>query len=129
MKKIIKQVVGIDVAQKELVVSLSRMDEQITVEIFAHKVFANNPKGFTALMGWVEKLTDAQVYLSYVMEATGVYHERLAYFLEEKGQAVSIVLPSKISNYARTLDVKTVTDKTASEAIAVNGTRLWPIER
>ena len=118
MKKIVKQVVGIDVAQKELVVSLSRMDEQIMVEIFAHKVFPNSPKGFTALMAWVEKLTDAEVYLSYVMEATGVYHERLAYFLEEKGHAVSIVLPSKISNYVRTLDVKTVTDKTASEAIA-----------
>jgi len=30
----------------------------------------------------------------------------------------SIILPNKISNYARTLDVKTVTDKTASQAIA-----------
>ncbi len=33
------------------------------------------------------------------MEATGVYHESLAYFLEEKGYEVSIVLPNKISNY------------------------------
>ena len=63
MKKIIKQVVGIDVAQKELVVSLSRMDEQVTVEVFANKVFANNPKGFTALMGWVEKLTDPRRFI------------------------------------------------------------------
>jgi transposase len=30
---------------------------------------------------------------------------------------LSIILPNKISNYSRTLDVKTVTDKTASEAI------------
>jgi transposase len=52
------------------------------------------------------------------MEATGVYHERLAYFLHSKQQALSIVLPNKISNYLRTLDVKTETDKTASEAIA-----------
>ena len=51
------------------------------------------------------------------MEATGVYHESLAYFLEGKGYEVSIVLPNKISNYFRTLEVKTVTDKTASEAI------------
>ena len=35
----------------------------------------------------------------YVMEATGVYHESLAYFLEEKDHEVSIVLPNKISNY------------------------------
>jgi transposase len=52
------------------------------------------------------------------MEATGIYHERLAYFLHGKEQAVSIVLPNKISNYFRTLEIKTVTDKTASEAIA-----------
>ncbi|MEJ0101272.1 MAG: hypothetical protein WDO19_01400 [Bacteroidota bacterium] len=52
------------------------------------------------------------------MEATGVYHESLAYYLDEQGLEVSIVVPNKISNYARTLTVKTVTDKTASEAIA-----------
>jgi transposase len=38
--------------------------------------------------------------------------------LEEKRQALSVVLPNKISNYHRTLEVKTVTDKTASETIA-----------
>jgi transposase len=47
-----------------------------------------------------------------------VYHESLAYFLAKRGHALSIVLPNKISNYSRTLEVKTVTDKTASEAIA-----------
>jgi transposase len=55
------------------------------------------------------------------MEATGVYHESFAYFLRDKGQEVSIVLPNKISNYARSLTVKTVTDRTASEAIAQFG--------
>jgi transposase len=52
------------------------------------------------------------------MEATGVYHENLAYLLDEKGQEVTIVLPNKISSYMRTLDIKTITHKTASEAIA-----------
>jgi len=55
------------------------------------------------------------------MEATGVYHESLAYFLTEKSFEVSIVLSNKISNYFRTLDVKTITDKTASEAITLFG--------
>ncbi len=35
-----------------------------------------------------------------------------------KGYDVSIVLPNKISNYIRTLEIKTVTDKTCAEAIA-----------
>jgi transposase len=34
---------------------------------------------------------------------------------------VSIILPNKISNYARSLDTKTITDKTASEAITLFG--------
>lgn len=56
-----------------------------------------------------------------VMEATGVYHESLAYYLNEKELEVSVILPNKISNYFRTLNVKTSTDKTASEAIAQFG--------
>lgn len=118
MKKVMKQVLGIDVAQKELVTCLGRMAEGLFVELYAHKTFANTVKGFELMVEWVRKLTDETMPVQYVMEATGVYHEALAYFLAEKGLSVSIVMPNKISNYMRTLDVKTITDKTASEAIA-----------
>jgi transposase len=63
-------------------------------------------------------MTDPEVPVRFVMEATGVYHESLAYFLDAGADEVSIVLPTKISHYARTLDTKTITDKTASQAIA-----------
>lgn len=118
MKKIVKQVLGIDVAQKELVVCLGRMYDDWAPDLYGYKTFANTAKGFIALLLWVKKLTDETIGVRYVMEATGVYHESLAYFLDGKGYEVSIVLPNKISNYFRTLDVKTITDKTASEAIA-----------
>lgn len=120
-KKLIKQVVGIDVAQKELVISLGRLSEDWQVDLYSHKTFANTTKGFTALALWVKQMTQADVELKFVMEATGVYHESLAYFLEEKGYSISIVLPNKISNYMRTLETKTITDKTASQAIAQFG--------
>lgn len=118
MRKIVKQVVGIDVAQKELVVSLGRMYDDWSPEIYATKAFPNNQKGFLSLVLWVKKFTNDFESVRYVMEATGVYHESLAYFLDEKGYAVSIVLPNKISNYLRTLEVKSVTDRSCSEAIA-----------
>jgi transposase len=118
MKKIVKQVVGIDIAQKELVVCLGRMYDNWEPELYASKAFANTKKGFENLSVWVEKQTDEAVSVRFVMEATGVYHESLAYFLDENAHELSMVLPNKISNYMRTLDVKTVTDKTASEAIA-----------
>ena len=117
MTNIVKQVAGIDVAQNELVVSLGYIDQSIQTKVYACKTFANKPSGFAALLVWVNKHTDSQVNLRYVMEATGVYHEKLAYYLIELGKEVSIVLPNKISSYIRTLEIKTITDKTASQAI------------
>lgn len=121
MKKIVKQVLGIDVAQNELVVSLGRMLADLSIEIYAYEVFSNREKDFTGLLSWVEKRVDATVSVRYVMEATGVYHEALAYFLDQAGQEVSLVLPNKISHYFKSLDVKTVTDKTSSQTIAQFG--------
>jgi transposase len=116
--KELKQVVGIDVAQKELVVTLGRIFEDLSIDLYAHKVFKNTQSGFVSLIDWVNKLTKESKDVHYVMEATGVYHQKFAYYLDDKKAKVSIVLPNKISNYFRTLDVKTITDKTCSEAIA-----------
>lgn len=121
MQKIVKQVVGIDVAQKELVVCLGRMQADFSPQLYASKAFPNTEKGFTSLVQWVKKMSNEAVSLRFVMEATGVYHEALAYSLDQQGFAVSIVLPNKMSNYMRTLDTKTITDKTAAEAIAQFG--------
>jgi len=121
MRKIVKQVLGIDVAQKELVVSLGRMHDDWIPELYASKTFQNTQKGFITLVSWVKKLTEVGHGVRYVMEATGVYHESLAYFLEEKGYEVTIVLPNKIRNYFKTLTVKSITDKTSAEAIALFG--------
>lgn len=118
MTKMLRQVVGIDVDMKNLVVSLGRLHENLEAEVFAHKVFSNNTKGFSALTSWAKERFDDSIKPLFLMEATGVYHESLAYYLVESGHEASVVLPNKISNYARTLDVKTVTDKTSSEAIA-----------
>ena len=120
-KRLLKQVVGIDVAQKELVVSLGNMDHEATTKIYAYKTFMNTEKGFMALILWVKQQTIAEFPLRYVMEATGVYHEALAYFLSDKTYSVSIVMPNKITNFFRTLEIKTVTDKSMSEAIVMFG--------
>jgi transposase len=121
MKNAVKQIVGIDVARGELVVCFGTMYDDWSPELVAHKTFVNKDKGFDLLKDWVNKLAAPGIPVRFVMEATGVYHESLAYYLHGQGFAVSIILPNKISNYARSLAVKTVTDKTASEAIAMFG--------
>lgn len=77
--------------------------------------------GLAQLYQWVEKPKEANVSLHYIMKATSVYHEKLAYFLESKYCNISIILPNKISNYFRSLEVKTITDRTFSEAITLFG--------
>jgi transposase len=121
IKRLLKQVVGIDVAQKELVVSLGNMDEDALSRVYASRSFANNEKGFNALELWVNKQMNEAFPLRYVMEATGVYHEALAYFLAGKAYKVSIVMPNKITNFFRTLEIKTITDKSMAEAITLFG--------
>lgn len=120
-KKVVKQVAGIDVAQKELVVTLGRKLDDFSIELFAYKVFKNSDKGILALVEWTEKLSNKEKAIHYVMEATGVYHQKIAYYLDKNKHDVSIVLPNKISNYMRTLELKTITDKSCSQAIAQFG--------
>lgn len=121
MKTVVKQVVGIDVAQDELVVSIGKMYADFSLEIVSRATFGNKLKGFEKLILWLDPLANKAVQLRFVMEATGVYHQSFAYYLNDNGYAVSIVLPNKISNYFRTLSVKTITDKTMSDTITQFG--------
>jgi transposase len=116
--KLLKQTVGIDVANKQLDVSLGRIDDELTTEIYSYRTFENSDKGFQALILWVKKNTDTSISPRFIMEATGVYHERLANFLWAKDYHTSIIMPNKIKNFFKTLEIKTITDKSMSAAIA-----------
>jgi transposase len=83
---LLKQVSGIDVSQKELVVTLAELKADLTKEFKGYKVFYNTEKGMNLLLKWVDQNTQGNLPVHYVMEATGVYHERFAYFLESKRQ-------------------------------------------
>jgi transposase len=106
VERILKKVAGVDIAQKELVVSLGRLLESLAIEIFAYKVFVNSDKGIQSMIEWVSSCSENAAQLPYVTEATGVYHERLAYALESMNIDLSLILPNKISNYAGLLILK-----------------------
>jgi len=61
-----------------------------------------------------------------IMEATGVYHEALAYVLYESDASVSVVNPAKISHYGKSLGVRSKTDKKDSLVIARYGATQAP---
>lgn len=105
--KTIKQVIGIDISKNTFYACLGSIDENRLFKPIRHGSFANTGKGFKDFARWWEKLPDC----SFVMEATGVYYEELAYFLWKHQQSVHVLLPNKTKYFAKSLDIKTKTDK------------------
>ena len=64
--KLLKQVVGIDVAMAELVCSLGVFSDNLEVKLKSNDVFKNNEKGFVKLIKWIEKIAtpETEVFFS-----------------------------------------------------------------
>lgn len=95
--------IGIDVDKTSFKTSLMvRMDQ--SYQIKASRTFGNTTSGYRDLIIWVEKhIKDSKTGVSFVMEATGVYHEHLAFYLHGKGQKVHVVLATKARRYIQSL--------------------------
>jgi transposase len=107
--KVLKQSIGVDVSKDTISCCFGQKDDTGSEQFSKAKSFENSPNGFRELMNWVnEQSCSADTW--YVMEATGVYYENLAYWLLEQELNVSVIIPSKVSNYAKTLELKTKTD-------------------
>ncbi len=111
----LKLVIGLDVSKDSFVARLGTLSSELNQYISKAISFPNDIKGFKKLLSWIRKYSqDLKIPLdsefTFVMEATGVYYENLAYFLSEEHKFVSVILPNKIKNYAKTLENKSKTD-------------------
>lgn len=111
-------VVGVDISKDDFHVCIKEKIIGSNVKIKGTRSFSNNSKGFIELMEWVSKRTLPNSSVLYIMEATGTYFENLAYYLHENGCLVSVVLANKIMHYAKSLNLKTKTDKVDAAMIA-----------
>jgi transposase len=108
---IIKQVIGVDVSKDTLAVCYGTIDQEQNQQLTDSVSFTNNLSGFRELLSYTKKKRgQLKASLYFVMEATGVYYENLAYFLNEKHQKVIVLLPNKTKNFAKTLSIKSKTD-------------------
>lgn len=85
-----------------------------------HYQLKNSISGFKKLL----KLLDINTVC--VMEATGYYHIRLAYYLLESGYQVSVVNPLKIKRFIQMDLSKVKTDKSDSKQIQLYGKERSP---
>lgn len=119
--KVIKQNVGVDVSKKELVICMVHLLENLSTKIKGTRKFPNTLSGFKSLLDWVRLKKDGSLDVHFTLEPTGVYHENLAYYLNENRQVVHIVLGHKAKKYAESLDTNSKTDKLDSKALARMG--------
>ena len=121
METPIKQTAGIDCGMQELVVSFGLLESNGNFICKLTKVFANTSKDFNRLLQWITEVSSKETTVRYVMEATGVYHEKLAYYLIANDCRVSIVLPNKVNAFAKTCTSKKQDDQQASKVLAEFG--------
>lgn len=116
-----KAIIGIDVSKQKLDCLWLRDIEQRKVKA---KVHPNTADGHRQLLAWVEKQTGQPLAeCLFVMEATGIYHERLAYTLHEQGAQVAVVNPAQVRDYAKGIAVRTKNDKKDSLVLALYGAK------
>lgn len=103
-------ITGIDVSKDTLDVAI--IEDRVVRSV---KKYANNEKGFDKLL---ETIKDSE---RVVMEATGPYYMRVAFYLHERGIPVSIVNPLVIRRYSQMKLIRTKTDRKDAVLIANYG--------
>ena len=105
-------VLGIDVSKKTCDVHFFVSSP----EAFHSAKFRNTARGWQQLRRWVQRWHDGTVHAC--LEATGVYGEGLARFLDGVGHTVSIVNPGCVHSYARAELQRNKTDRIDAGVIA-----------
>lgn len=118
------QYFGIDVSKKKLDCAWLRDPVQQKIKT---RVFDNSPTGFQALLQWAcDHSQSPATDLHLTLEATGVYHEALAYALYDAGATVVVANPAKVKHYANSLGRRSKTDKKDSVVLARYGANEQP---
>lgn len=130
MIDVLKYSVGIDVSSEDLVSGFGLLSKELLSKINKPRKFNNTQKGFKSLVTWIEKHRKVkQAKLGIVMEATGVYHERIAHFLYEKDYEIYVVLPNKAKRYLQSIGSRSKNDPIDSRGLTQMGIDQQHLER
>lgn len=110
--------VGIDMSKDDFTACIATRKGASDYTYSSVEKFVNEKRGFNQLLRWVRKTCSSNSELVFLMEATGVYHESLAYHLHHLKQTVHIVLPNSIKHYGISLGIKSKTDPIDAKLLA-----------
>jgi len=110
---------GLDIDKSSFKACLKAKEASKKSVVKATRTFHNNVFGFKELDQWITKhLKLSSAPLKIIMEATGVYHEYLAWHLYEQNYLVHIILPLRAKRYMQSLGLKSKNDKIDAHGLA-----------
>jgi transposase len=113
---------GLDVDKATFKACLKVKEPSNKSTIRGTKTFPNSTQGFKDLESWIKKHKKFdEAELKIIMEATGVYHEHLAWYLHQGNFQVYIMLPLRAKRYLQSLGVKSKNDKIDAQGLADMG--------
>lgn len=121
MIELLKYSVGIDVSKEKFDACISVIDITQRVVVKATRKFDNTPLGIRQFIQWIKKHKKADIQLVVLMEATGVYYERIALKMYDQDFDVAVVLPNKAKKYIQSIGYKSKNDKIDAKALAQMG--------
>lgn len=116
-----KQSIGIDIAKDKFDACFCTIDENQKVTLKSTRKFDNSKSGFAAFDKWVAKWQQPSTQTCFVMEATGVYYQNLAWHLHQQGRYVSVVLANLAKKYLQSLGYKSKNDQIDAKGLAHMG--------
>ncbi len=119
--KVLKQCVGIDISKDSFHATFGQLFEDMTTSYSKSKIFANAKEGFREFIKWRKSLSIAGCQVNYLMEATGIYYEELAYYLDSKSCKQHVILPNMSKNFVKSLNIKSKTDEIDSKVLSQLG--------
>ena len=117
----IKYSVGADVSKTDIYVSLLLQSNDLRTVVKGSRKFANTSEGFQQFESWLHSHKQFDIPVHITMEATGNYHENLAFYFDNQGFTVNVVLPNKAKKYLQSLGNKSKNDKIDARGLAQMG--------
>ncbi|ELS3173114.1 IS110 family transposase [Enterobacter ludwigii] len=115
---------GVDVSKNTLDLCLLR--DGVKGRVKTRKL-KNDLSATSAVINWLHKQHCEPVEVHIIMEATGVYHESLAYGLHKAGARVSLANPHRSREFARGMGMLTKNDQVDAYMLACYGALREPI--
>ena len=122
--------VGIDISKDNFHACIAGLLPNKQRKVVSSTKFDNTATGFEKFLTWVSyHIGSYEQKPEFLMEASGVYHENLAFYLYEQDERVVIVLGNHSKAFMKSEGIKTKNDKIDAKGLAfmslVSDRRAW----